>query len=106
MYSNKILDFAKEQVIEVTKKVVSKEKQIERQFADLSKWFGENDTIEFDDSFGTFINLKAGADIMKGFEGIQLKIWRDGAEVELKKEQVHCIMTLNKCLFSFFTEGV
>lgn len=87
------------------KEVEGREVRYERIFGDVSKWFGENDTIEFDDSAEAFMNITHNSTILETLKIIRLKIYRDNKEIDIKKESFHCVAMINKCIMSFFAMG-
>lgn len=105
MYKEKILKFGEEQIINVPIKDTSDEIKFERKKGDLSKYFGENDTIEFDDSAAGFLNIKTDANLLESLRTLKVKITRGDKETDLSKESYHCISMINKCIMSFFLMG-
>lgn len=106
MYKNDITEFASNQIVEVAiKDFETGETKYERKRGDLSKWFKKGDIIEFDDSAESFLSLKSGDNILEGFKVVNLKVYRDSALINLKKESFHAVSMINKCLMSFFIYG-
>lgn len=105
MYKNDIIKFASDQIVQVPIKDMSETMKHERKQGDLSRWFKDGDTIEFDDSAEAFMSIKQTANILECFSIVKLRVTRSGTEVNLKKEPFHCVSMINKCLMGFFVMG-
>lgn len=104
MYKDKILKFASEQSIEVLTIENNEQKTIRRQ-GDLSKYFSENDTIEFDDSTAAFCNNKIDDNVLQVIKNLNITVYRDGSKVDLKKEPFKVSKEIITCVVSFFGYG-
>lgn len=104
MYKENIVKFASEQVVTVNVPGENDYKR-ERKQGDVSKWFGETDTIEFDDSAEAFLNIKESTNILEAMKILDVKVFRNSVKVDLKKESMHCVSQINKCIMNFFVSG-
>ena len=105
MYKEKILKFASEQSIEVLTIENNEQKVIRRQ-GDLSKHFCENDTIEFNDSTEAFVNTSnSNENIINTIKTLDIKVYRNGSKVDLRKEPFKIVKEIVNCVISFFVYG-
>lgn len=101
MYKENILTFISSQSVEVSN-VVNNEIKKERRSGNVSKWFNERDTIEFDDSAESFLKVNTSGNILETIKQLNVNVYRDGVKVDLKKESFHCVAEIAMCVASFF----
>lgn len=104
MYKDNILKFASEQTVEVIIIEGQEQKTIRRQ-GDLSKWFGENDTIEFDDSTEAFSKTNLSDKLLEVVKVLDIKVYKDGSKLNLNKEPFKMTKEIVSCVVSFFVYG-
>lgn len=103
MYKDKIIEFAKKQIITVVEQNVEENKSIAvKKYCDLSNYFKEEDAFEFDDSTKAYLSIDFEKDnILILLKKLKVKIVKDSEEVKIEDLPFPAVSLLSKAISSF-----
>lgn len=101
----KIKEFVREQTIEYTANINGELKTV-RRLANVDKYFDDNDTMTFtDDAETIFMKVNFSDNVLKIAENIDLKVYRSGQCIDLRKENFSMVRELISAIVGFFIFG-
>lgn len=103
MHKDKIIEFAQKQIITVVEQNIEDNKSMTvKKYCDLSKYFKEEDTVEFYDSTKAYLSIDFEKDnILTLLKKLKLKVIKDGEEVKIEDLPFPAISLLSKAISSF-----
>lgn len=101
----KVKEFVREQTIEYPLNVNGELKTV-RRLANVDKYFDDNDTMTFiDDAETIFMKVNFSDNVLKIAEAIDLRVYRGGNCIDLKKENFQMVRELVSAIVGFFIFG-